>query len=648
MASLEGRARRASDAARGSRPLTVVASPPLNIVDFATRLLGQVLYPRQGTVLKILSADLRSMTAYDREVIAEWATGFQAKHDDGGSRWEGGFGVPPDTMARIEKLASAGLPWFTSVVLVLGRRASKGFIVRTLLAWRVWNFVTLGDPHRRYGIDDLKPLQLLVFSTKMDQAKRDQFGDVHALLTTAACFEPMLGRSTREMVSILTPRQIAAGARPGQDDGLIVVRAAESTSTAARGAAVPMLVLDEVAHLSGAGSTSDAATIYDSAMPAVAQFGDEGLVVLSSSPAEKTGPQYTGYQQALEINPATGEAAYPKSIVLQGPSWCLYQDWQDAPKIEMWPGGPSYSPLTRAILDEGDDEVKRLRQSNPETYAVEYEGQFRAARNAYLPLPDVVRIFEPFDGRTLETQTTGQLGRTYMAHGDPSVSGANFGFAIGHGELHDGHLHVVFDVVTGWEPRNFEGARIDYEYVEDELVKYAVDFGLSSLTFDQYNSAQVIQRLDRRIKDLRLPKPCSVSEITATAERNWHVAEVFKTAAGMGIIHAPWNELARLELEYLQRNHKRIEPAATGEVRTKDIADAMFAVAHAVIADNGPTWFADLGALKPSGSQPGGLPSSKIGHDEAVFKSLGPIRGRAATPYAPRGSRRPGRRRYGR
>lgn len=646
MSSLEGRIARALNIAQPPTRRIEAPERPLNVVEFSHRFLGQSLYPRQGTLLKLITADRDALTDFDLQVIAEWAHGFAPAGDE--ARWVGTGGVPPDILTRVDRLAQADLPWFRSVVLVLGRRAGKGYVVRTLLAWRVWHLITSGDPHGHYGIDPLKQLNLLVFSTKVDQAKRDQFGDAHALLTTAPCFQRRLGRCTREVVTILTSAQLADGAQVGVDEGLIAVRAAESTSTAGRGAAVPMLVLDEVAHLSGAGSTSDANTIYDATMPAAAQFGPEQLVVLSSSPAEKTGPQYAAYQRALEVNPATGEGAYPDTFMLQGPSWCLYTDWRRAPEIPMWPGGPSFPPFKRAILEPTDDEVVLMRHSNPDTYAVEYAGQFRSARNNYLPPDRVDAMFHPFDGRTLVQETEGILNRTYMAHGDPSVSGANFGLAVGHGEWHGGRLHVLLDRLHHWEPSQFEGGRIDYDAIEDDLVGFAAAFGLSSLTFDQYNSAQVIQRLDRRIKALRLPKACHVGEATASSGANWRVAEVFKTALGMGIVHAPAYPLAQLELEYLQRTNNRIHPPSTGEVRTKDVADAIMQVTYAVIADGDPELFEALGGLSPSGSQPGGIPPRPLSRDEEVFQSFSNVHRRTARPFVERPNRRRNPGRWGR
>lgn len=584
----------------------MAVADPVNIIDFATRCLGQNLYPAQATLLKVLTLDLASLTDFDLELIARWGEGFVPSADGADPHWVGEHGCPPDLLARITRARDEGAPWFNEVVLVLGRRAVKGFLVRTLVAWRVRHLIGLGDPHGHYGIDPLKQLNLLVFGTKIDQTKRDQFGDIRNLLSAAPWFRGRLGRATTEMITVLTPGQIADGARPDVDEGLIAVRAVETTESAARGAAVPLLVLDEVAHITGAGSTADATAVLQAATPAAAQFRHDRMVILSSSPAEKTGPQYQAYQRALEIDLSTGEAANPHSFVVQGPSWLPYEGWADAATIQMWPGGPCFGPLERAILEPDDQEVLWSRRADPDTHAVEYLGRFRAARNAYLSPEDVDAIFAPTADGPLAMQAGGALATTYMAHGDPAVSGANFGFAIAHLEKRDGRDEVIFDLLHVWRPRDFPDGKIDYIHVENEVFRKAVAFGVSRLSFDPYNSAGAIQRLRARLADANLPKRCDVTEATPSFTRNWRVAEVFKTAAGMRMVHAPAFKLAHDELEFLQVENGRVVPPTTGPVRTSDVADCMFELVYALLQEGAPELFARLSGLGLVGALPGG------------------------------------------
>jgi hypothetical protein len=182
----------------------------------------------------------------------------------------------------------------------------------------------------------------------------------------------------------------------------------------------------------------------------------------------------------------------------------------------------------------------------------------------------IERIFGPVRDQLLKMQTDGRLGFVYMAHADPSVSGANFGFAIGHLEQveDEPNPHVFFDVLHYWDPRDFDNGIVDYPEIERQFLTYIQAFGISRLTFDQFNSANSIQRLQRDANSLHLPKRCQVFKVDATAATNWNKAEIFKTAASLGLVHAPPHAHSRLEREHLERINNRVDHPKTGDVRT--------------------------------------------------------------------------------
>src|SRR5437868_10522524 len=108
-------------------------------------------------------------------------------------------------------------------------------------------------------------------------------------------------------------------------------------------------------------------------------------------------------------------------------------------------------------------------------------------------------MFSRFGDRVLSMQSLGIIGRRYRGHCDPSTVGANFGFAIAHTEENpDGPIpYVVFDVLHAWSPQDFPDRRIDYLVIEDKLKDYITRFALEELTFDQFQSAGAIQRLQQ-------------------------------------------------------------------------------------------------------------------------------------------------------
>ena len=122
--------------------------------------------------------------------------------------------------------------------------------------------------------------------------------------------------------------------------------------------------------------------------------------------------------------------------------------------------------------------------------------------------------------------------------------------------------------------------------MEAEIIDWAKKFMPSDLTFDQFNSVGMIQRIQRAMNDAKLPKRVMVSEQTATAPLNWKMAETFKTALNMGLLHAPYMELAELELRFLQlTTNMKVDHPSAGPVQTKDVADAMFNVVYHLIGE---------------------------------------------------------------
>ena len=286
-------------------------------------------------------------------------------------------------------------------------------------------------------------------------------------------------------------------------------------------------------------------------------------------------------------------------------------------------------PKFKKAIQTYDAQMRRLERANPDTFRVERLSQWAAAMDAYLDYNQIQEMFGPWNGATLTMQERGILSRTYVAHGDPSKSGANFGFAIAHTEGPDeeGLYHVVFDKIHAWHPADFDDARIDYIAIEAEIIEMGKAFMPSDLTFDQFNSAGMIQRIQRALRSANLPKSTTVYERTATAPINWKMAETFKTALNMGLIHAPYFELAELELRFLQLTaNQKVDHQTSGPVQTKDVADAMFNVVYQLIGEQmGAFLRMELAQLAVRGSQAGSLrpaTGSPRHGDQEVFQRL--------------------------
>jgi hypothetical protein len=600
-------------------PITFVLSP-----EYLDR---PNMYPRQATLLKVIFLRHDLLTDYDHRVLDEWEESF---------RQSGNNGIVPGVRDRMIQLREDGRKWFRETLLVMGRRAGKGHISGLSMAYVLWNYMAKGDPQKYYGVDRDKKLVAMVFAGKRDQAKATVWQDAVNYITGSVCFAPYIRAPLQaEKLSVYAPNdflRMKKRAEQGMNPDDINMATfelvpKESTLMAGRGPTSFCQAYDEMAHVVASGANRAAEDVYAAATPSLDQFGKDAFIVEPSSPWQMLGQFYVNYCNSLLMD-ENDEPVYPEMLMVQLASWEIYEDWEIAHTIPVFPEGYAgdlgeyegqptrYFDQLRGAIQTFDDQMVRLEQSNPQTFKVERRSHFAVAMDAYLNESKVKQIFSPWDGRhehygqpQLGMQEAGRLDLDYKAHGDPSKSNANFGLAMAHAEPGpDNRLHVVFDKIHHFAPGDFTEHIIDYDLVEtwiwDNMLR---PFMPTEMTFDQFNSAQVIQRLARRSRKGGLPKTTQVYEKTATKSHNWKRAEIFKTAVNMGWVHSPYYEQAELELRFLQEKNGVVDHPDSGPVQTKDVADAMMECVMALIGDQIVSMRKELGSMRPQGAMLGGI-----------------------------------------
>lgn len=494
------------------------------------------LYPRQATLLKLIFLQLDQLTQYDYDVIGEWGEGFTKFEPDPDARlrgeqskWQGTNGIQPDVLDRAEYLKANGYHWFREVVSIIGRRGSKGHIGGIAGAYVLWYYIQLGNPQRHYGVDPAKKLAAFVFGGKKEQAKANQWADFTSCISWSNCFTPFVSNSLGEIMTIFAKSDFAAmeemetkGIPIGPDPATFLIEPKESTPISARGPASFCLHFDEMAHVVKGVAKADAKTVYDQAKPSLDQFGKDAFLYEGSSTWQMTGQFYENYQQATLLKP-DGLPARPEMIMWQLTSWDPYIDWERAKDLKLTATSDrKFFPLQGAV-SAFDEQMEREQQANAETFAVERLSHWQASLNVYLRADKVDEAFGSWGGREIVMQSKGLLGRTYRAHGDPSKTNANFGFAIAHTEGPDenGLMHVVFDVVHAWMPRDYPNGIVLYVgpgSIEEAIWQYTQDFMPGELTFDQFNCLDGDTKLFTEAGLMTLRELAGEMEIGATRE----------------------------------------------------------------------------------------------------------------------------------
>lgn len=361
----------------------------------------------------------------------------------------------------------------------------------------------------------------------------------------------------------------------------------------------------------------------------------------------------------------------PRTMTFQYPSWALFEGYQTSKHrfkraITVSPDWDPDEKLSNGELLWSSEDIKAIYQArskekdNPEAYKVERRGKFAEVTDAFLEPGRVDQMFEgvpteivyeatnpsiPIIVRQPLPTNTG-LGAInlyrYKIHVDPSSTTAGFGFALGHTERIENSKqemeeHVVFDIIKRWQPKNFPGQVIKWEPILKELVNFAEMFRPFEITFDQHQSAEPIQDLQERLRDMNIST--RVYEKVATNEINWKRWEVFKTALYQGLVHGPFdtedNQWASQELKFLQQHntggkYPRVDRQEIGPVQTKDMADCIAEITYTLIGNMMSNRLRDrLSGSALAGGSPGGyrlggtLPKGGAGPEniEAYYQS---------------------------
>jgi hypothetical protein len=579
----------------------------VSIQEFAEgqKFCGKILYPRQRVLLKLIF--LEELTDFEETILDGWIKSPEIT-------------ISPEIRERSKWLRDRGYPHFREIVMVGGRRSSKGWITGMTMAKKMYDTLQLQDPNRHFGIDADKEIYYTCVAASETQAKGTQYADFASMVNACYAMQDYIKKVQELEFSVLTEadRRLLkkwkeSGRRVQRDIAKLRGKALSANARTIRGYTIMAIVFDEMAHLMQGESDQADEEIYEAALPSLAQFNEQAIVFCNSSPYTKVGKFFERFQHAMATE--NGTAAYPSMLGIQFPSWAMFEGWWEEPETSIErciTVSPDWDPDRRkddgalfygkedrqAILIERDNESQ-----NPEKFKVERRGRFAEVIDSYL-IPDMVdRMFagKPnSDGSFTPFETNWDMSTylyRYKAHLDPSSTTAGFGFALGHIEEIEvrgrREQHVIFDIIKRWNPKEFPSGVIEWEGEVLPWVLHICDlFRPYEVTLDQFQSSAPIQWLRRELRRMGIGET-RVYEKTATATFNWNRAEVFKTALYQGAVHAPSDtddaQHCIQELKYLQEVRTgripRVDKQEVGPVQTKDMADCAMEVVNALIGN---------------------------------------------------------------
>lgn len=624
--------------------------PPWDsIIDFACHpyFCGQRLYPKQRTFLKLAHLETENMTSFDIDTIEEWREGFLNHQEVAG--------VQPDVWERVGWLKERGYRHFSEILSIIGRRGSKGVVGGILGAEKIAYFYWLDNWQQHFGLKPHSDGYLSVIATTFEQAKKFQFNDIKLVVEGCRYLQPAISTDKEHYLSIRTPTDeayiaelLARGVPVEREIASIKAQAFSANSASSRGGAMFSSFYDEFAHqITGTGSNKTGEEIYNAGQPSLKQFKKSAFTYIPSTPFSQIGKLFELYNVGTNLMPygdevkASQEAIElgeepifteeekgrpvaevyqektlvvdPSKLIIQLPSWGLYEGYDKSTKIPMF-SKAYFEKSKRWTKNKGnyikeavtsyDEQMMITERANPEAFRVEHRAQFAPVEGAYLSVAKIKQMFEDPGWRPLLSQQSHGIPLyRYRIHCDPGRTGANFALAIGHVETappdEHGHVweHVVIDVLRVWRPMDYADGIVDYVQVQQEIRQILLDFPSTfKLSMDQWNSASLLAHLQKEFS----PR-IRITEDTFTESVNQNRFEDFKTILNLGWIHSyrdslykdNTNCLLELELKFLQEKNGKVVKQEVGPVTTKDLCDAVMTVACDLLRDN-LIRFADL------------------------------------------------------
>lgn len=363
---------------------------------------------------------------------------------------------------------------FQELILVLGRRSGKSFMVAVITLYEIYKLIKMGHPQKIYGILETETINLLNVANSEEQSKGSLFEKIKALVNTSPYFNKYIGREpTTTQLWILTPHDMEENERRAKEgiellEGSLKLTSGHSNSATQVGGTIILVIIDEMAAMAKEGSVDGEGldyTLYSMLKPSIATFAMDGKIICLSNPLGPNGHFYNLYTKSYKSS---------DMLMFQLPTWVC-------------------NPTITAPFLRGEQE------KDPVNYDMHYGAEFGATGSSpFLPEWAVNAAFEKGIHKVRLEQGIPHF--QYFAHLDPAKSSDLYTLVVLHLEetglkAPDGTCQktIVVDHMHCWRPAlNFP---IDSNEVDSYILDLATKFRFSQISYDQWGSQGSISKL---------------------------------------------------------------------------------------------------------------------------------------------------------
>jgi hypothetical protein len=362
---------------------------------------------------------------------------------------------------------------FQELVLVLGRRSGKSFLVSAMALYELYRLISMGHPQSRYGLMEFDEIVLLNVARNEEQAKKAIFSKIKQTVLASPFFSPYIGKDTELEMRFYSNHDREENDRRKQKglnpfSGSLVLRCGSSNASGLVGLTCWCIIMDEVAAMAGDNPDSGVDySLYDDLKPSLATFGKDGKMMMLSNPKGPIGLLYDLHENRQDD---------ASTLVMRLPTW-----------------------LTNPNIDKTwlDDQKKK----NPVEHQMQYGAEFGASSSDPMFLKDDIdRMFSSMS--MVKRAERGQQLFDYYCHLDPARTSDYYALVVAHTEMMAGLYgpdnlplkRVVIDHIHFWNPMS-KNQPVKERDVEDYVINLHARFKFKQVSIDQWHSQSSIIKL---------------------------------------------------------------------------------------------------------------------------------------------------------
>ena len=365
---------------------------------------------------------------------------------------------------------------FEELVLVLGRRSGKSFLVSAMALYELYRLISMGHPQARYGLMEFDEVVILNVARNEEQAKKAIFSKIKQTVLASPFFAPYIGKDTELEMRFYTEHDREENVRRKEQNinpfaGSLVLRCGSSNASGLVGLTCWTIIMDEVAAMAGDNPESGVDyALYDDLKPSLATFGKDGKMMLLSNPKGPLGLLYDLHENRQED---------PTTLVMRLPTW-----------------------LTNPNIDK--EWLDGQKKKDPQEFQMQYGAEFGASSSdPMFNSEDIDRMFSSMSMVKRKEIAEGHF--EYFCHLDPARTSDYYALVIAHTENMYGQIgpdfqplkRVVIDHIHFWNPRT-KNQPVKESEVEDYVIDLHNRFKFKQVSIDQWNSQSSLIKLQSR------------------------------------------------------------------------------------------------------------------------------------------------------